>query len=234
MIAITFALPQESSDLLRRLTDRRKSSTGRLTVYEGKIDAQAVAICHTGIGRDSAARAMHELFHSHRPQTLISAGFAGGLDPRLQCADLVVAVNFSDSDLLDAARHACRDASRCYFGTLTTQPEVAETEADKLQLGRQTGASAVDMETSVIAESCHNFSVPMLSVRGVSDRVSDALPVPFPVWFDLKNQRPRPVALLQYLVLHPRKIMPFVRFVRGIDVARARLTDYLLELIPAL
>ena len=92
----------------------------------------------------------------------------------------------------------------------------------------------MDMETETIAGACKNFCIPMLSVRAISDTASRSLPVPFAVWFDAKKQKPRVFALIRYLARNPRRIRPFVGFVKGIDLARSRLTDYLLELIPAL
>lgn len=234
MIAITFALPQESKDLVHELTHHGATLHSNLPILLGNIGPHEVAVCHTGVGIDSAERALRQLFKLHRPRTVISAGFAGGLDPRLKIADLLVATNFSDARLLDCARHVGAEHAHCYYGTLTTQPQIADTGESKLFLGRQTGASAVDMETAAIAEACHRFGLPMLAVRSISDLATDSLPVPFPIWFDPKKQQPRMLALLHYLARHPRKIRPFIRFVTGINAARARLTDYLLELIPAL
>ena len=41
--------------------------------------------------------------------------------------------------------------------------------------------------------------------------------------FDAGRQRPRFVALPVWLLLHPWRIAPFVRFVRGLGPARERL-----------
>ncbi|MEA3187138.1 MAG: adenosylhomocysteine nucleosidase [Chthoniobacter sp.] len=233
MIAVTFALPQESKGLARYLV-RDRTTKARGSFLTGTIGQREVAICHTGIGVEPARRALRELMKLHRPRALISAGFAGGLDPRLQIADLLVATNFSDPDLLDATRHLCMEGRHCYFGTMTTQPQAAETTESKFLLAWQTGASVVDMETAAIVEACRGFGLPMLSIRSVSDIAGESLPIPFPVWFDIKKQKPRVLPLLHYLVRHPRQIAPFAHFVLGVNRARARLTDYLLELIPSL
>jgi hypothetical protein len=74
----------------------------------------------------------------------------------------------------------------------------------------------------------------MLSVRAISDRAEQDLPVPAAIWFDAAKQRPRPVRLLLYLATHPGRIGPFARFVRGINLARARLTAFLLAVLPTL
>ena len=127
-----------------------------------------------------------------------------------------------------------RDAGPLIYGTLTSQPDAAETPAQKIALARQTGAQAVDMETKSAAELCAEFGVPMLSIRAISDLATQSLPVPFPVWFDAVKQRPRAGSLVKYLASHPAAISDFVRFVSGITKARAELTRYLLRLLPKL
>ncbi len=234
MIAITFALPQESKDLVHELTHHGATYAAHLPILLGNIEQHEVAVCHTGVGLDSARRALRQLFKLHRPRALISAGFAGALDPRLRVADLIIATNFSDPDLLNAARHLALNRDGCCFGTLTTEPQAAETTDSKFRLREQTGASAVDMETAAIAEACRDFGLPMLAVRSISDIATQPLPVPFPVWFDAEKQKPRAFPLLRYLARNPHQIRPFIHFVKGIETARAQLTDYLLELISTL
>ena len=50
MIAVSFALPTESSDLVGLLRDRKSDEE---EIIRGKIDNKEVAIFHTGVGRKS-------------------------------------------------------------------------------------------------------------------------------------------------------------------------------------
>jgi len=234
MIAITFALPQESKDLCAELKNPSQESAGALPIVTGSIGHREITICHTGIGTESAGRQLRKLMKCQRPRGLITAGFAGGLDPKLHTGDILVATNFSDSALLSVTRHLCDDFRCCYFGTLTSQPDVAETCVEKSALAQRTRASAVDMETTTIAAECKNFSVPMLSARAISDGANTPLPVPFPVWFDMEKQVPRVGSLLAFLATHPARVAPFARFVRDISHARAQLTRYLMLLLEEL
>lgn len=234
MIAITFALPQESGKLCALLTEPCQQEGGALPMLTGVIGQRRVIICHTGIGEKSAARQMRALWRLHRPRGLVAAGFAGGLDPKLKVGDIHVATNFSCNALLDLTRRVSEEFGGCYFGTLTSQAAVAETAGQKAALAQGTGASAVDMETGTIAAACGEHSVPMLSARAISDVAGAALPVPFPMWFNMETQSPRVPALLGYLATHPARIAPFARFVGDVNTARARLTKYLLRLLEAM
>ena len=239
MIAVTFALPQESKDFVRAL--ERSSREATPGVIAGSLAGVEVVVAHTGVGAASATERMRELFARNRPSMLISAGFAGGLHPSLHVGDLLVASNFSSPVLLSSLEQligetvtaASSDLKRrlIVFAPLTTHPCVVESVAGKSQMASATGAFAVDMETAVIAEACAAAAVPMLALRVISDAAGDALPVPMEQWFDLVRQRPRPLALLAYLARHPGQIAPFARFVSGLAPARRNLTRQLLEIV---
>jgi nucleoside phosphorylase len=229
LIAVTFALPDESRDFTARLRDARKIRRCSLPVILGRLGEKQIAVCRTGVGALSCRVRVTDFLQSHRPEILITSGFAGGLDPVLKVGDLVLARNFSDTQLL--AKIA---PQKIAAGVLTTQPQVAQTPADKAALAAQTGATAVDMETAIIAELCAQRGIPVLSLRGISDAAGDELPVAFSIWFDVEKQKPRVGALLWELATHPAKIPAFAKFVRGITLTRARLTNALFEVIEKL
>ncbi len=224
MIAFTFALPEESQDFVKLLPDRRCVGARD---FVGKIGEIEVLVAHTGVGLTSAAERVRELLETHSPTQLITAGYAGGLDPKLRIGDLVFSTNFSTPALLEFAHAQFAATPRVHFGGLTSQSVVADSIAAKTRLSRESSALAVDMETAAIAAECAAANVPLLSVRVISDAAGDPLPVPMERWFDLQKQRPRILSLLTFLVTHPSRIAPFTRFVRALAPARHRLTETL-------
>src|SRR5450432_2937998 len=88
MIAVTFALPSESSDFRRLLS------------HQG----HEVAVLHTGVGEKTCRSRLDPWLDSKPFDLLISSGFAGGVDPSLGVGDLLLAENFSDPELLSRAR----------------------------------------------------------------------------------------------------------------------------------
>ena len=231
MIAVTFALPEESKDFIGELHHHAQTLEGNLPIVLGNINGSEIVVCHTGVGPDSARRMIESLLSRHRPRCLISSGFAGALDPHLVCGDLVVGENFSDPVLLHACRSLAGDP--CIYGKLATEPRVVATVEAKAALARESGAVAVDMETQTIREICVRAGVPMLSLRAISDTARQPLPVPFEVWFDPAAQKPRTLPLLRHLATHPGAIGPFARFVRGVVIARGQLTRHLPRLVGA-
>ena len=201
-VVVTFARPEESGAFRRRLGDVRKGKCGALTAWRGRIGNVAVTVIHTGIGPASAEHAIRELLVHERPRKVISAGFAGGLDPALRVGDTLTA----------ESPHAA----------VLSRATPIETPAEKIAAFQTTGARLVDMETATLADACAKAGVLLVSVRAVSDSADQFLPVPFDAWFDTARQRARPLALVLHLLRHPTHIAPFARFVARLPrVARA-------------
>ena len=59
MFAVTFALPQESRDFIRRLHHPTRLTKGRFPVVLGNLPPCEILVVHTGIGPDSTGTAMH-------------------------------------------------------------------------------------------------------------------------------------------------------------------------------
>ena len=239
-ILVTFALTDESRGLLRLLSHPiRLAPHDHLSPVEGEFSGRPVVILFTGVG-DSAAcqRRLTAALESKRPHgdLAISAGYAGALAPALHVSDLLLGQNHSDPALLATARTVL-EADSPQIGALSTQPVAAETVAAKpswATLYATTQALGVDMETAWIAAACAQVGIPLLSLRVISDAADQPFPVPNHILFDLVRQRPRLVALPCYLLTHPSRLGPFVRFVRGLGLARIRLTRGLAKLLASL
>jgi adenosylhomocysteine nucleosidase len=217
MIVVTFALPQESREFRRSLR-----------AAGGQFKGEDVCVVHLGVGPASAKRRIAPLM-AEAPHLVVCAGFAGALDPRLRTGDLVIAENFSTPHLLPPP--PATPCGHLFVGPLVTQSSPVETAAAKRELGRESGALAVDMETASVAEACRAADVPLLAVRVISDDFSTPLPVPYAEWFDAARQRPQPGQLLCYLLRHPGSIGPFLTFLRGLRRARHNLSGFLLKIL---
>lgn len=246
MIALTFALPDESRDVRARLQRHRREEaagdddTAHAHGTVGRFGGAVVIVAHTGVGASALCRARVQALLAHeKPTLVIASGYAGGLHADLRIGDLVIGENVSDPSLAQIARDALAaagftEAGYSGRGTLTTAPRTVETAADKRALAAASGAIAVDMETGWIADACRAAGVPLLALRVISDDARTDFPVPASVMFDQVKQRPRLVALPLWLLAHPARIAPFVRFVRGLAPARRRLTDALEKVVAAL
>ena len=217
MLAVTFALPNESSEFVRLLEAR------------GGRDGE-VAVLHTGVGERTCRARIEPFLDSRRFDLLISSGFAGGADPSLGVGDLLLAENFSDPQLLARAQSLL--VSR--VGRLVTAGRVIESASDRARIAREDSAAAVDMETEWIARACAARKIPMLSLRVISDTAAAPFPVPPAVLFDLERQKTDAFKLAAHLFRRPSQVVRLARFARQIAAVRATLGAALYELIAAL
>ncbi|MHC4178590.1 MAG: phosphorylase family protein [Planctomycetota bacterium] len=181
-LGIVFALGIEAGglqDLLERVVSTRGHG---FVVHRGTLKDRLLALILSGAGRRSAARATEALITGHKPQWVISAGFAGGLSPRLRRHDVLVAdhlVDAAGSQLtidLQADPGLPAAAPGIHVGRLLTADRVIRLPDEKRLLFRRYDAVAVDMETFAVAQVCRSRQVRFLAVRVINDTVDDELP----------------------------------------------------------
>jgi len=124
------------------------------------------------VGRHGLAEAL-----ARRPTALISFGVCGALDPTLKVGDLVV----GSGVFMDGVRIAADEAwverliaalPGARRGDFASGGAIVGDVAAKAALRRETGASAVDMESHLVAGSGLPFAV----LRAVSDHADRDLP----------------------------------------------------------
>jgi nucleoside phosphorylase len=231
MIAVTFALPAESSGFLRLLQNRSKRRNNGITTIAGKINNHLVEIFHTGVGEKVCRQRMARFLQDRQLDCLISAGFAGALDDQLRVGDLLLA-KISTADLsgtLDSLANL-----PIHFANLLTVPSMIDSSEERSRIAQTTGAVAVDMETEFIARSCAEQGVPLLSLRVISDTPRQPLPAPASVLFDLGEQRTNFGRLAFYVAKNPPAIWRLISFARQIGRARERLSNAIIALVREL
>ncbi|CAN5488988.1 hypothetical protein BH18VER1_BH18VER1_11220 [soil metagenome] len=227
MIGVTFALPAESSDFLRRLSERKRESAN---VVLGTLNGCNVGVLHTGVGKQTTAPRFAAFLQQHPPRVLISTGFAGGLTEEPRPGDLLLSENFSDPELRDIARSVLQSFP-IHSGRLDTVDRVIHSSGDRASHSAASGAIGADMETAHIAEACTAISLPMLSLRVISDTPHAPFPAAPELLFNIAAQRTNRRRLLLYLGRHPGEIGRFLAFGRQVANARRVLTDALCSVI---
>jgi adenosylhomocysteine nucleosidase len=138
----------------------------------------------SGMGCAAAGMAARGLIEAGA-KALVSWGMAGGLDPDLQAGAIclpreVVApdgMRFATApswhDTLTASIASCRPLAS---GALLTCLHPIAGVAAKAAARRETGAVAVDMESSAVAEVAAASHVPFMAIRVIVDTALDAIP----------------------------------------------------------
>jgi adenosylhomocysteine nucleosidase len=232
MIAVTFALPAESAEFLRYLTDKTRAKRNGVRVIRGKIQDRAIEVLHTGVGEKVCRQRLGKFLQDHQFDCLISAGFAGALDNDLKIGDLLLAGNFSTVHLSEM-RASLSDLP-IHVANLLTVPALIDSPEERNKLALTSGAVAADMETEFIARACAACGIPLLSLRVISDTPHNRLPAPANVLFDIERQQTRMLKLATHLLAHPSRVPRLVHFARRIARARRILADALVAMVRKL
>ena len=159
----------------------------------GRIGGNEVILQQCGIGKVNAAVGAVEMIDAHQPDLVLSTGVAGGASVSLNPLDVVVATECAYHDfycgseveygqvmglparfaapagLVEKAL-AVRAETKIVSG-LTVSGDWFVDSKEKMRsiLDHFPEAMAVDMESCSIAQTCHLYGVPFVSLRIISD-----------------------------------------------------------------
>lgn len=207
-ILILAAMPGELAPIVRRLGLRRDGQGHR----HGAVRARTL-----GIGPVRAVERLETLLREKRPDHVVLAGFAGGLDPALHVGDLVtlrevVSPNGPPMHLADTGSRGVSVA------------RAAATVATKRDLHARFAADVVDMETYPVAQRLIAAGIPLTVLRAITDTAADALP---PTVLQLTDRDGRPIAsrIARHLATGPWRIITLLRLARASHRAGRALAD---------
>ena len=228
MIAVTFALPAESSGFLRRLVNQSRTDRNGIRIIRGNIDDREIQVLHTGVGEKACRERLGKFLDGQQFDLLISTGFAGALNDQLQIGDLLLAKNFSTIDLNEKRSFSTLPI---HTADLLTASALIDSSGERNNVARASGAAAVDMETEFIARACAAHGVPLLSLRVVTDTPRESFPAPPNVLFDIQQQRTDALRFARFFVAHPGRIAQLIQFARRIALARTALANALVTVL---
>lgn len=203
---ICFAVPSESQAL--------------------RIARPDLKILHTGMGHENAAQAVeHYLETNDRPGMIISAGFAGGLNPRIKTGEVLIDATHAPplSPYVDSNREA--------IGSFLCLKRIADTAVEKEQIWRNTKKDAVEMESGVILKIADEHHIPFATIRVISDAADEDLPINFNhlMTSDMRIHFPK---LLWTLARKPSTIPKLIRFNKSIQRSAKNLAQCLSDALP--
>lgn len=152
----------------------------------------------SGIGKVNAAIATTLLIEKFKPELIINSGIAGGFDRNLKTLDLLAATSIAYSDVV-----VCTDDSEKYgqipslpeefpcsikllknicgdtikYGKILSGDQFAvDYQKEELLVNtyfKNQNVLAFDMESGAIAQVCYIMSVPLISLKSISDIIGE-------------------------------------------------------------
>lgn len=189
-IVIVAAMEREVWPLVKDWPTVTKQHDGRSYKFFEK--SPVVLVCG-GIGSEAARRAAEAVISLYQPKLIVSAGFAGGLDPSLNTGQMLTPRHIVDG------RDGSRTDSGIGEGTLITFDSVADVE-QKAKLADAYGAHAVDMEAAAVARSAEARGIKFLACKVISDTHDSRLP---PVMRFVSNGRFNTGGFIAHIAIRP-------------------------------
>lgn len=197
-LCLVTAVDVEFKTAATLLTEKSISVESNFKICRGMIGDRAITILQCGIGARGFAGWLANHLVENPYDALVVVGLCGGLDPRLKTGDAVVydcCLDARDSieqptpngsaiqhphgqtDLVRILLDALREtALRSFYGSGITVSRVVINAQDKLWLGQQHQALAVDMESFDILQIAAEQGVPAAVIRVISDEAEHDLP----------------------------------------------------------
>jgi len=223
VIAITFALPAESSAFLRDLSEKTSHNENGIRTVRGRIDDHWIEVLHTGVGETVCRQRMALFLQDRQPSYVISSGFAGAITNQLQVGSVLLARNFSTLAIVPSAA--------VQVAELHTSATMLGSEEERQQIAKSTGAAAVDMETKFIARACAEHALPFLSLRVISDSPAEPFPAPPEILFSIEQQRAELVKIGAFFLSRPHRALALFRFAKRIVRARKILAKAIIDIV---
>lgn len=162
-----------------------------LRMLEDCLNDSSVVVKLCGIGKVNAAMTCVEIIREHRPDVIVSFGFAGGNGEDVHVGDVVVSTETAYHDvycgeevcygqvqgmpdryatpqwIVDAALKVDRHVRP---GLVVTGDWFVDSKEKMREIvSHFPDAMAIDMESAAIAQVCHRCDVPFVSLRIISD-----------------------------------------------------------------
>lgn len=221
MLGIISALPDEACCLIPR----------KFLIGQPIKLTENTLLFVSGIGASRAQHAAQQLVASGA-KALLSFGTAGGLDPKLNPADIIVPTQILAADgarylmtptwqqLLYKEAQGIGPAYQQF--TLHSDTTISTTQM-KQSLFQDTGAIAVDMETAAIAAVAHQHQLSVACLRVIVDPADFNLPQL--IHAVKANGKMQWLTVLWRLIRHPLEWFSILQLAQHFSAARSRLRE---------
>ncbi|WP_394233042.1 5'-methylthioadenosine/S-adenosylhomocysteine nucleosidase [Niallia oryzisoli] len=196
-VAIIGAMEEEVTILRDKIEGQKVEVIAGSEFTFGIMDGVEVVLLRSGIGKVNAAMSTTILLKKYKPDYVINTGSAGGYDPNLNIGDLVISTEVrhhdvdvtifgyeygqvpqlpaafaADAELIKVAQEGAKEIS----GIQTAQGLIATGDSFmndpvRVEFVREkfNDLKAVEMEAAAIAQVAHQFGVPFVVIRSLSD-----------------------------------------------------------------
>ena len=194
-LAIMGAMQEEIEPLLAHFKDVNVVEYANNKFYEVSYNGLEIVIAYSKIGKVFASLTASTMIEKFGCDTLLFSGVAGGINPKLQIGDLIIADKLCQHDLdITAFGHpngfvpggkvfvettkelrevaikvANENNLKVIEGTIATGDQFVHSNERKQFIENTFNADALEMEGASVAVVCDALNVPFFILRAISD-----------------------------------------------------------------
>ncbi|WP_432355182.1 5'-methylthioadenosine/S-adenosylhomocysteine nucleosidase [Sporosarcina sp. A2] len=196
-VAIIGAMEEEVTILKNQIQLAKETVIAGYEFTEGTLKDRQVVLVKSGIGKVNAAVATTLLLQLFKPEVVLNTGSAGGIGENLEVGTVVLSKDVThhdvdvtafgyalgqvpggpvtyvaDEKLLEVAAQAVKAIGKHAHATgLIASGDVFMSDANRVYTVKQQFPEliAAEMEAAAVAQVCHEFSVPFVVIRALSD-----------------------------------------------------------------
>lgn len=196
MIGIIGAMQEEIEILKGNMQELQTEKIAHVEIYKGHLYDKDVVLMQSGIGKVNAAICATLLIQNYQPEMIINTGSAGGLGASLAVGDIVISQSvlhhdvvatafgyelgqvpgmparyLADEKLIEYTQQAIeKNNLKAHIGLIVSGDSfIGSSEQKKAILTNFNESLAVEMEAAAVAQTCHQFEVPFIITRAISD-----------------------------------------------------------------
>lgn len=215
-VAIIGAMEEEITLLRENIENQTQEIVAGCEFTFGRMHGTDVILLRSGIGKVNAAMSTTILLEKYQPDYIINTGSAGGFHPSLNVGDAVISSEVrhhdvdvtafgyeygqvpmlppafsADEKLVAVAEKAAKEISDIQIvkGVIATGDSFM-SDPDRVEFVRSKFADlqAVEMEAAAIAQVAHQFGVPFVIIRSLSDIAGKESDLSFEAFLDQAAQ----------------------------------------------
>jgi len=172
-LLVVAAEARELRGILDHARDARAAQVGVDWARWAALGEHYLLLVANGAGPARAAATVDRAAAAFLPDAIVSTGFCGALEEKLDVASVVAATEVLGANGRFSARTPGASLPH-HCGVVLTIDHVAQSAAEKRSL-RQTGAAAVDMEAAAAAGRSAALGLPFYCIKAVTDLAGEDL-----------------------------------------------------------
>ncbi|RAI82365.1 5'-methylthioadenosine/S-adenosylhomocysteine nucleosidase [Macrococcoides goetzii] len=196
MIGIIGAMQEEIEILKGDMQELQTEKIAHVEIFKGHLYGKDVVLMQSGIGKVNAAICATLLIQNYHPEMIINTGSAGGLGASLAVGDIVISQSvlhhdvvatafgyelgqvpgmparyLADEKLIEYTQQAIEQNNlKAHIGLIVSGDSFIGSSEQKQEIITNFNESlAVEMEAAAVAQTCHQFEVPFIITRAISD-----------------------------------------------------------------